>query len=503
MNISLSKTEFLESLRCPKILWLKYHKPSMATPIDSQTIHLFEVGYLVGQYARELFPGGFLIEKNGQHSFSELVAETIDVMNTKTPYLFEPAFAIENMLCRADVVKNNFANKTWDLTEVKMCTKIKPEHRYDLAFQGYCIEKSGYPLSGMYLMHVNNQYVRHGDFEPENFFIAEEITKDVRSVIPNIPKMVNNLLKIIAHSEPPHLSIGSNCSKPGKCIFYNYCHKDIFPGSIHELPYGARLIPVLKEIGIKRLQDIPDDFELSERQRLMVKSAKTKSPVVNENKIGAFLKNLEYPLYYLDFETVNPCVPLFEKSSPYEVVPFQYSLHIQQIQGGELQHHQFLPHDINDPRRALLEDLVSHIGRQGSLIAWNMNYEKNVLLNQALKFPEFKIIFDAWQSRFHDLIIPFRIGAYADHRFLGSASLKKVLPILCPKLSYENLAIQHGDDASLRYQLFIEGNISELEWRRMRPDMLAYCERDTYAMVVILDELFKIIQNHSLKGRTL
>ncbi len=485
-------------LRCCKMLWLLVNRPTLAAAVDNQTSHLFDLGHKIESYAWKLFPDGVSLINGTQINFSQRLIATDKAIHGKALYLFEASFAAENAYCRADVLERVEAIK-WNIKEIKMSSHLKSEHAEDIAFQIYCMQQTGQKIERASLIHINNQYVRFGDIQPEKLFIEEDVTDEVNARLPYVQIKLQALINMVAAPEPPHGCIGTQCKVPGRCVFFDFCYKNIPADSIYELPNGLSKIQILESMGIHLLKDIPQDFKLTERQSAYVQSAKTGKPVVDVLKIGEFLKSLEYPLYFLDFETVNPVVPPFDNCSPYQVSPFQYSLHIQQNQGGELKHYEFLPYDADDPRKALLEDLVSHVGDRGSLISWNMSFEKKVLLGLAAKYSEFARIIDSWQSRFRDLIIPFRGGTYSDHRFKGSVSLKSVLPVMVPSMSYENLTIQHGDDASLFYQEYVEGKIPQSEWLKLHPDMIAYCERDTFGMVAILDELYKVAGNYQVK----
>jgi hypothetical protein len=503
-DISLSKTRFMEGCRCPRLLWLRFNKADLAAPIDAQTRHSFEVGHRVEKLARELFPGGLLIGKEGKYSLPELVEETINIMNSEIPHLFEAAFFFENLHCRTDVVSKDSVLDTWILRELKMATKVKPEHIDDAGFQCYCMEKSGYKVDRVYLVHVNNGYVRRGAVEPNKMFTEEEITQEVYSGKPNFPRKVTNSLKIIDKPDPPNVIPGTQCSQPGRCVYFDYCHQNIRPGSIYCLPYGSKIIPVLQNRGITRLLDIPDDLKLTERQRLLVKSAKLGKPVIDCKRLNGWIDLLRYPLFFVDFETLAPCIPPYDGSSPGQKIPFQFSLHIQMVKGGPCMHYEFLLQDTTDPRRCLTEELIDKLGRSGAVVAWNMGFEKGVLLNLARLFPEFADKIQALLGRFVDLMIPFKSGAFTDARCEGSASIKKVLPILVPELSYDAMPIKNGEEASLNCELFVEGTKSQGEWAQLRKHMLAYCGLDTLAMVEILKVLYEVVENQKTeKGRAI
>jgi hypothetical protein len=491
---SISKTLFIEGMRCLKLLWYRINRPTLAAPLEEKVKYLFQTGHKVEEYAHKLFLGGVLIGNGQRGPFKELLAETEHEIHGSAPFIFEATAANNNMYCRADVLERLNSNR-WNLAEIKSCTKLKPEHVYDVAFQCECLRNVDRTVEKAYLLHIDNQYVRQGEIEPSGLMRIEEITSEVMAEIPNIPHRVTAMIKMINKPEPPKVSIGSRCRSPSVCPFAGLCFHDIPESSIFELPYASsRVLASLLKQGISRLVDIPDDFQLSPRQSAQVRSAKTGRPVFMRGEINNFINRIYFPLHYLDTETGSFCIPPWNGASPYRKVVYQFSLHVQEKKNGFLHHYEYLPENTDDPQRRVIEELISHIGDHGSILAWNASFEKSVLQGLADRFPEFADQINSILNRVVDLIVPFRSGAYSDYRFRGSASIKKVLPVLVPVLSYSGMPISAADDSSLAYQKYIEGQMTQEEWTVLRPAMLAYCELDTQAMVRILDVLYNVAE---------
>jgi hypothetical protein len=491
-SFSLTKTLFMEAVRCTKSLWLRINRPELAAPVDEVTSHLFDVGHRVEQIAHQLFPGGETIS-NGSPLAREIVLEkTNAAMKGKVPFIFEAGFQCDSCYCRTDIMEHTEIRGHWNLGEIKMCTKVKDEHPVDCAFQVHCIEQSGHRVNRVYLVHIRNEYEFDGEMDPKDFMKAADITNETRAALSKIPATIEHFREIL-EGECPEIRIGSHCKIPGKCSFYDYCHEKIPRASIFTLPFGHRVVPELLSAGVLLLKDIPPGYPLSKRQSAIARSAKTEKPVIDKQAIRLFLNSLKHPLYFLDFETVSPAIPAFRNTRPYERVAFQYSLHVQKTPAGTLIHHQFLPNNKNDPREQLIADLLDKLGTFGSVICWNAFFEKSVLKLLSERFPRFSGKINSVIGRIDDLMTPFREGNYVDANFEGSVSLKKVLPVLVPSLSYSGMSISQGDDASLRYELFIEGSTSQCEWDSVRKDLLAYCELDTRAMVEIHAFLQKAI----------
>jgi hypothetical protein len=203
-------------------------------------------------------------------------------------------------------------------------------------------------------------------------------------------------------------------------------------------------------------------------------------------------------LYFFDFETVFPAIPILDGTSPFQQVPFQYSLHILENEGAELQHREFLasPSSFSHsnemhPCLALIQQLKSDIGSTGSIVAYNAGFEMGVLSDLAKMFPTESEFIHSLIERFVDLLIPFRNAWYYTPAMGKSASIKSVLPALAPSFSYDDLEIGNGGLASDTFLSMILNQFNG-DAAETRKHLLAYCKRDTEGMVVIWDILNKL-----------
>lgn len=481
----LSKSKYILGLQCPKALWLRTHSPELEAPLDEDTKHRFEMGHLVGEYAQRCFEGGVLIDEDHMH-LTEAIRSTERAVADGVTAIYEATAAFDNTLSRPDILlKTGKGRNEWDIYEVKSATKVKDYYLEDVSFQRRCFEGAGYIIRKTYLMHVNNEYVRHGEIDPKGLLVTEDITADVRDTMTGIDAQIENFLTMINQDTCPEIAPGAQCKNPFRCGFFDLCNKRE-PYDIYELPRGGKRIAELEEMGVRYLKDVPDDMELSVPQRSVVTSAQRGEAVIDREAIREFLGTLEYPLYFFDFETIAHAVPFFDDSRPYEAIPFQFSLHIQEKKDGPVLHHEFLHNEKSDPRRPLIQEMVRLLGKKGSIVAWYMSFEKMVIENMATDLPEFADELEALLPRFRDLIVPFREGSYAHPDFHGSASLKSILPVLVSSLSYGDLEIQEGTSASLAYERWMLGKMPYEEWSGTYDALLKYCELDTQAMVEIL-----------------
>ena len=483
----LTKTRYMQGLQCPKLLWLSINEPELGAETDEATQHLFNVGKRVGEIAQKRYQDGVLIAEGHMH-LQDAIHSTEAYAESGALAMFEATAKFETVLCRADILKR--IKKEWEIHEVKMSTKVKDEHLDDLAIQRYCFDRAGYPINKTCLMHVNNKDVRTGGIDPMQFLIEEDMTEAVSKKMAYIETNVSDLSKVLTCEKCPVVKPGDQCRKPYDCPFFDHCNEPHKEYSIYELPRGQKLYPIFQKLGIELIRDIPEDFKLSERNRRIVQSNKTGKPVIDEKDIRDHLGTLEYPLYYFDFETINPAIPPYDNWRPYQTTPFQFSLHIQKNKGKECEHYEFLLKEAADPRRPLIESMLKLLGKKGSIIAWKKSFEIMVIKNMAEMFPEYKEQLLDLVPRFWDLITPFQSGDYVHYDFHGSASIKDVLPVLVPSLSYEKLEIQEGGTAGLKYELWLSGEMEEKEWQKTHKNLLEYCGLDTLAMVEIMRVLY-------------
>jgi hypothetical protein len=243
--------------------------------------------------------------------------------------------------------------------------------------------------------------------------------------------------------------------------------------------------------GIIRLSDIPDHVDLTDRQAIQRKVALTGQPHIDRKALASFLKLLKYPVGYLDFETFNTAIPLFDGLRPYQQVPFQFSLHRQPAPGTRPEHHTFLADGRGDPRPEFLNRLRDCIGDKGSVVVYNAKFEKGVLDRLANTFPKHAGWIDGVKARIIDLLEPFQSFDYYDPKQHGTASIKAVLPVLTGR-SYADLEIQEGGQASLEYLRVHFGEVPEAERRKVREQLERYCGQDTEGMVWIVDALRRL-----------
>lgn len=484
-SIMLSKSRYLNGLQCLKLLWIATNEPERIPGPDAVTQHIFDQGHLVGELAKKLFPGGIDVPTD---NFMGNIAQSKALLKKRKP-LFEAGILSGKIYSRVDIL-NPVNEDEWDIIEVKSSTSVKDVNLHDVSFQKLCWENSGLKIRKCFLAYINNQYVRNGEINPAELFTIQDISDEVEAAGEGLRDRIAQMLEVIGAPSCPQMSIGPHCSDPYDCALTE-CWEGLPEHNVFTLYYGGKKCHELYSSGVLDIAGIPAGYKLNDKQRIQHDCVVSGTPYVDKEAVREFLAGLQYPLYYLDFETFGTAIPLFDATRPYQNVPFQFSLHVQESSSGDVKHFLFLAEGKRDPRPELLKSLKSIIGDSGCIIAYNKSFEENVLLESGKAFPEYTDWTEEVVSRLLDLIVPFRSFHYYHPSQKGSASLKSVLPAITGH-GYEDMPIAKGDDASLAFLTITFEDMPADEVARVREELLAYCKMDTEAMVRIIKRLEEI-----------
>ena len=485
----ISKSQYLKGVQCPKALWYYRHRPDLAPEVSDNQQALFDAGHEVGELAQQYFSGGIEITEE-YYEIAKAIGSTEKAIAEGRKVVYEATACSEDgAYSRIDILKKVRGSDRWDMIEVKMSTGVKDYHLDDMSLQRYAFEGAGYSIRKSILMHINNQYVRSGDIDIKELFTLEDCTQMVRSRMIDVSGKVEQLIAMLNSPLEPTVEIGEHCYDPFECDYTHHCRQHIPDYSVYNIFKGAKLEALLSD-DILEIEDVPDGFEVSERQAIEVQAVKNGGVHVDSGRIREFLNQIEYPLYYLDYETINSAVPLYDHSRPYQQIPFQFSLHIQAEKGGAVEHTEFLYTGNGDPRPEFITELIRKCGARGSVVVYNQGFESRINRELGENFPEHKPALDAISDRMIDLLIPFRSRMLYHPDMQGSASLKAVLPAFVPDLSYTDLSIGDGDTASNRYLCCAKGVVDEKTREEIFGDLKVYCHQDTLAEVKLLDVLY-------------
>jgi hypothetical protein len=487
-NKLLTKSNYLIGLQCPKYLWIKLNEEDKIPAYDAATLHKFDEGHLVDGLAKKFFPKGIDIPTE---DFMVNIKKTKEFI-AQGKLLFGAGILYNRIYSRLDILAPT-KNDSWNIIEVKSSTKVKPEHFDDVSFQKYCCEKAGLKIGKCLLMHVNNEYIKQGEIDTNKFFSTEDITTEVDATIKGIEQRIDGMFEALDSSKCPDISISKKCDTPYECPLKECCWDFLPSGHVFELYYGGAKSFKLFEEGIYSIRDIPANVSLTDRQKIQKDCGLTGKSHISKEGIKAFLDTLSYPVYYLDFETFDPCVPIFDGTKPYQKIPFQFSLHVVQDESDKAQHYYFLADNTDDPRPKFLSSLKNVLKDNGSIVVYNQFFEKNVLKELGEAHRDYKQWTDNVSGRIKDLLDIFKSFSYYHPNQRGSASIKNVLPVLAEK-SYEAMEIGDGEDASLAFLEMAYGDIADERREKIRDDLKQYCCLDTEGMLLIVKKIKELIE---------
>lgn len=486
-KVALSKSRFCVGVQCVKALYLSVYERQLAAPVDAAQQKIFDQGTEVGFEARKRYPSGLLIDWDHRHQ-KEALQATKDAIAHNPTAIFEAAFTFHDTLVRIDILKNN-GDGTWDLIEVKSSTELKDEHIPDIAIQRYVAEGAGLKITQAFLKHINRECIYPN---LENLFVDVNCTDRVDMELKTVPDRIDQMLTALGSKAAPKVEIGPHCSAPHECGFKGHCWNHIPEHSVFELNgVWDKTKFELYRRGLVLIKNIPENEKVSRAKPQQIMAVRSEMPVTDSTGLKKFLDQIEYPISFFDFETLNPAIPQYEGLHPYSQYPFQFSCHIIDQKGAEPKHVEYLADGKKDPRPEIGEHLLKALGSCGTIIAYHAAFEKSRIEELANQFPSMRNALLALLPRFVDLKDAFS-SHYYHPDFHGSFSLKDVLPVIVPSMTYDGMDVGNGGIAQVAYMKICSPNASVDETTKCRNDLLAYCKQDTLAMVKLWNELYRL-----------
>ncbi|SFR70920.1 protein of unknown function [Pseudobutyrivibrio sp. NOR37] len=498
--VYLSKSKYCSFRQCPKMAWLNKYHPELVE-IDAMIQSRFDAGHEVGELAKGLF-GTYVdvstFNDEGSIDIPMMLKKTKNELTNNTPVICEAAFSIDGLYCAVDLLK--YDGEGWSIYEVKSSTckdEVDEVYIIDIAFQRYVLEKAGIKVNRTYLVNINNQYVYDGEIDISQFFAITDITSEVNAELTNVEPNIKRAKEILECKDMPSLDIGERCCSPYECSYWNYCTSNLPQPNVFSMYHMAFKGKIdLYHRGLVSYEDLANsDTRLTTTQLRQIKyQLNDLGTYIEKENIKEFLDTLSYPLYFLDFETMQPVIPQFNGTRPYQQIPFQYSLHYIEKENGPLLHKEFLGVSGEDPRRAIAEALIKDIPKDVCITAYNKAFECTRIKELAATFPDLASHLLNIESHIIDLLVPFQKGYYYNKAMGGSFSIKSVLPAIFPDdpaLNYHNLEeVQNGNDAMTIFPKIKDMPAEQQEITRH--NLLKYCELDTFAMVKVWQELVTV-----------
>jgi hypothetical protein len=487
----LSKSDYIAYLSCPEEFWLSKYQPELFDPMPADRLFSIKQGNQVDAFAQKLFK-----EKRFLHQFK--LGQRVPEFQKRVEVTIEQTASADNegqqpdnpkqqvgYLAIADVAIWDDEAKVYDLFEVKASKEVKEEYIHDLAFQKMVFERAGWRVRKTYLVHISPTYVFDGDLDAYSFFRVPNIADRVAKIMDFTRRSASEALAFINNPTEPS-GYFKLCENKLDCVYLKKNFSDLPPYSVFDIArLGSKKLEELLARQIIDITEVPKTFELSPKQRQQVEVAQSGEIIINQKEIRHYTEGWSAPYYFLDYETINLVFPRYAGYTPYQQMAFQYSLHTVDTE-GLMTHSEFLIQDKNQTPLDLLAQLQKDIPHDGGTVfVWSASFEKTRNKEMAVLYPVFKDFLLGLNDRIFDLEIPFKTQAYQHPAFKGKSSIKKVLPVLVPELSYKNLAIQHGGMAFTEWYRMMFEEKDETIQAQIGRDLLAYCALDTLAMVKI------------------
>ena len=443
-RLGLSKSKIIAGLQCQKRLWLQVHRPDLVKE-SIETQQAYAIGNHLGEVARNLYPKGKLIED--VFDIPKALAET-EAALIESPFrpLFESAFQHKGVLIRTDLLFNEGGGLR--VVEVKSSTSVKDYHLKDCAIQSWVIENAGYKLKQIDLAHVDSSFVYSGDGNYHGLLNYENITEQIEPLKELVKDWVVNF-KNVLDSDMPDIKTGAQCHTPFDCPFNDFCNPNPPEFPVKLLSYNQKFIQEMQNQGIFDVRGVPQEMLKTEKQHRILEATVSGKAIIDKTLIQE-LSQLDYPRYYLDFETIGYVVPIWEGTSPYQPLPYQWSCHIETSDSSELEHLEYLDVSGNPPMRGFAESLIKDMGLFGPILVYS-SYEHGVIKQLIKLYPDLTEPLSHIVDRLVDLL-PLMQKYYYHPDMKGSWSIKAVLPTIAPELDYKQLVeIQNGMLAQSAY----------------------------------------------------
>lgn len=496
MQPILIKTDYLLYRECPKNVWYKIQRPEWYAKSELTEFEksIMETGNEVEKIARKLFPDGMLVayrDERGQAETEKLLAENKNV-------IFQPVFVRNNFLAALDILQREKNGKGYNVYEIKSTSDVdKKTHFHDLAFQVNVLRMTGLEINKSFVIHLNSEYIRNGAIQLDQLFKVTDVTDEVESLLPDVATEAEEALKYITQTSEPE---GCCCciykGRSKHCSTFQLANPDVPEYSVHDISRIGVSKAKLKELidgNIFHLDKIPAHIKLSEIQQGQVETYKLNKVLVAKDRIAEEFSGLTFPLYFLDYETFPSAIPRYDGFSPYKQIPFQYSVYKLDSAESEPTHFDFLYSGPEDPSKHFAESLREHIGDKGSIIVWHKDFECGRNNEIGSRIPTTKAFFDSVNQRVYDLEDIFKKQYHVHRDYKGSTSIKNVLPVLVPELTYKDLEIRDGGSAADSWDKIISGVYNETEKEKVIKDLKIYCGLDTFAMYAIWNCLNKLL----------
>lgn len=295
--MNMSKSKYCKAVQCEKIVWLEENRRDL---IEQKDESCMKTGQKVGEIAKGIF--GEYTDINYDSDLAKRVEMTSNAMSDGADVITEASFLFEDSFCSVDILKN--LSDGVEIYEVKSSTEVKDVYLDDISYQYFVLTGCGLNVKKVFIVYINNEYVRGEELELEKLFNIEDVTdiaREKQAEISTNIRMINDFMQNHGPLSEPPSEIDMHCFNPYGCEFWDYCTRDlprpnVFDVSgmwkskkIEKYHDGKVSFEDLKneKLNGKYLEQI--DFELNDRE-----------PKINRKAIEDILDSLLIQFFYLN-----------------------------------------------------------------------------------------------------------------------------------------------------------------------------------------------------------
>jgi len=492
-NTNLSKSSLLRGIQCSKALYLyKYHY-DQRDPVSRAQQDKFDRGHRVGILARDLFPGGKDCTPPTIFKYDQSVQATKALVMAQYPVIYEAAFKFQGILIALDILVCK--DGKWYGYEIKSSLRISKTYLQDVSIQYHVVTNSGLELEDIFIVHVNGDYIlKNNQLDLDQFFKIISVKDQVIEQQIEIEAAISRARSVLSLESVPEIETGVQCFKPYPCDYLGTCWQGQEKNPILQLA-GASLTDKIQWIksGAKNLDDIPAAALTQGRMHAQMEAHKNQGPYIDKNSLAEFMRPLKYPLYFFDVEAFQPAVPIFNDTSPFQAIPFQFSIHYVPYKGAPIEAFEYITPPGEDGREKFSKAFIEATSCPGQILVFNTILEKGILYQLGKLFPRYARFIKDRMQRMVDLEMPFKKDWYYHPKMHGGYSMKNILPALVSNMSYEQINVKDGVDAMILYQqLFFETD--PVKKSKVIQDLLSYCRMDTLGLYYVYESLMKIVE---------
>ena len=497
----MSKTSFLKSVQCQKAFFLYKKYYHLKDPLPPEKKAVFNRGHKVGHLAQQLFPGGIDASPNHVFKFAESVEKTKELIAAGQKVIYEAAFIFDETLVALDILVKR--DDRWFAYEVKSSLKISQAYVMDAALQYYIIKNCLPELEDISLVNLNEKYALEDKLDLQKLFKITSVKKDAEKNREFIKHHIALAKTTFYKNELPDVKIGEQCFSPYACDFMGTCWKNTATNNVFEFSgISKKQAGEWLAKGFLHINEIPDE-EVSGNTQLMVRSFKNNEAIIKKQEIRDFLKNITYPIAFLDMEFYTPAIPKYRGKKPFELTPFLFSWQRVDRKGEGASQDFFFHEEESDPEQHFIEHLIKLAEKVARIIVFDTGQESAALNTIVKHHPKYSKDVEEIKKKFVDLADVFTNFWYYHPQQKGSTSLKRIHKSVFERDIYAELTVNSGMLASYGYDDFLSAaaeNTDVFKKQELKENLIAYCKTDTRAVLELYEHLKEAARNPDESG---